>query len=81
MLHYVGHGLDEEKEDAGTVQGNTVLKLSKGTLSHCLLAVRVACQTLRQREDSAEDVPSFSRIVLAAGANHVLATEWDVDSR
>ena len=81
VLHYIGHGLDDNGEVNSAAPGDPVLKLSKGSLPHCRLAVLAACQTLRERESSAKDVPSFARIVLTAGAAHVLATQWDVDSR
>jgi tetratricopeptide (TPR) repeat protein len=81
VLHYVGHGLDEAPGPASGGEPDLVLKLSDSSLPHCRLVVLAACQTLREREESAEDVPSFARIVLAAGAGHVLATQWDVDSR
>jgi len=47
----------------------------------CRLAVLAACRTFDQRENIAEDVPSFTRILLQAGAKNVIATQWDVDSR
>ena len=80
-IHYVGHGLDDTP--GATVQNSLdlVLKLSPGLLSHTRLAVLAACQTLREREDTAVDDPSFARIMMAAGADNVLATQWDVDSR
>jgi CHAT domain-containing protein len=79
-VHYVGHGLDEAKP-LGPFEADPTLKLSAGVLPHTRLAVLAACRTLSEREDTATDVPSFARIVMAAGASHVLATQWDVDSR
>ena len=81
-IHYVGHGLEDNSSNAAPDPGDPPpLKLSPGVFPHTRLAVLAACQTLREREDTAADVPSFARIVLAAGAAHVLATNWDVDSR
>jgi tetratricopeptide (TPR) repeat protein len=82
VLHYVGHGIDDDAtEDVSPASGESVLNLSKGSLPHCRLAVLAACQTFHERETNARDVPSFARIVLSAGASNVLATQWDVDSR
>ena len=82
VIHYAGHGLEDEIPASATANpSDPILKLSTGTLPHTRLAVLAACQTLREREDTAADVPSFARIVMAAGASHVLATQWDVDSR
>jgi CHAT domain-containing protein len=80
-IHYVGHGLEDTPSQSEQNAGDPMLKLSIGTLPHTRLAVLAACQTLHEREDTAVDVPSFARIVMAAGATHVLATQWDVDSR
>jgi CHAT domain-containing protein len=80
-IHYVGHGLDDESSSAALSSPGPVLKLSAGVLPHTRLAVLAACQTLREREDTTADVPSFARVVMAAGAANVLATQWDVDSR
>lgn len=83
LVHYVGHGLNDGSE-GGTVpmaEEEPALTLSSGAIPRCRLAVLAACQTLREREESREDVPSFARVVMAAGAAHVLATQWDVDSR
>jgi CHAT domain-containing protein len=77
-IHYVGHGLDETTT---APEPDPTFELSAGVLPHTRLAVLAACQTLREREETATDVPSFARIVMAAGASHVLATQWDVDSR
>ena len=82
LIHYIGHGLDVTAASAAAGRrSTTVFDLSTGRLPHCILAVLAACQTVREREQSAEDVPSFANIILAAGASHVLATGWDVDSR
>jgi CHAT domain-containing protein len=35
---------------------------------------------VRETQETAQDVPSFARLVLGAGAGHVIATQWDVDS-
>ena len=80
VVHYVGHGLDDAPPQPVT-SPDPVLKLSNNSLPHCRLAVLAACQTLREREELAEDVPSFARIIRAAGAGNVLASQWDVDSR
>ena len=77
-IHYVGHGLDETSAPSGS---DPALELSAGMLPHTRLAVLAACRTLSEREETAVDVPSFARILMAAGASHVLATQWDVDSR
>ena len=81
LIHYVGHGLLERDTASTAVESPSAMNLSPGSLPHCRLAVLAACSTLAEREESAEDVPSFARIILAAGASHVLATQWDVDSR
>ena len=79
VLHYTGHGIEENKSTAPT--GLSSFVVSSGSLLHCRLAVLAACRTFDQRENIAEDVPSFARILLQAGARNVLATQWDVDSR
>jgi CHAT domain-containing protein len=81
VLHYVGHGLDEAAPASASDAGGPAFRLSAGVLPHTRLAVLAACNTLSEREEPAADVPSFARIVMAAGASHVLATQWDVDSR
>jgi CHAT domain-containing protein len=79
-VHYVGHGLDETATSTPS-EADPTLKLTAGVLPHTRLAVLAACNTLREREETSADVPSFARIVMAAGASHVLATQWDIDSR
>jgi hypothetical protein len=90
VVHYVGHGpedrLDARAEmRAGDPRGpaDHRFSLAPGSMLHCRLAVLAACRTLspREREFSAQDVSSFARVLLAAGASHVIATQWDVDSR
>jgi CHAT domain-containing protein len=76
ILHYTGHGLEEQ---AG--QGSrTAIALTPNSMPHCRLAVLAACRSMRETEDSAPEVTSFAHILLEAGANQVLATQWDVDS-
>jgi CHAT domain-containing protein len=79
ILHYTGHGL-QDNTDAGLSAAPSVV-LAHGSMLRCRLAVLAACQTFDQRESVMDDVPSFTRILLEAGATHVLATQWDVDSR
>jgi CHAT domain-containing protein len=79
VLHYTGHGLEETK--ATPPLGLSSFVVADGSTLRCRLAVLAACRTLDQRENLAEDVPSFARILLQAGAKNVLATQWDVDSR
>jgi CHAT domain-containing protein len=83
VVHYSGHGLEEEPSAAASTSAipADAFALAPGTLLHCRIAVLAACRTLREREETAEDVPSFADILLHAGASHVLATQWDVDSR
>jgi len=81
VVHYLGHGLDDAAQPAAANSADPILNLSGHSLAHCHLAVLAACQTLHEREEDSEDVPSFARIILAAGATHVLATQWDVDSQ
>jgi CHAT domain-containing protein len=79
VLHYTGHGIEENKSIAPPGQSSFVV--SGGSMLRCRLAVLAACRTFDQRENIAEDVPSFTRILLQAGAKNVIATQWDVDSR
>ena len=79
LLHYTGHGIEENKTAAPL--GLSTFVVGDGSMLRCRLAVLAACRTLDQRENFAEDVPSFARILLQAGAKNVLATQWDVDSR
>ena len=79
VLHYTGHGIEENKATAPS--GLSSFVVSSGSMLRCRLAVLAACRTLDQRENIAEDVPSFARILLQAGAKNVLASQWDVDSR
>ena len=79
VLHYTGHGIEENKSAAPP--GLSSFVVSSGSMLSCRLAVLAACRTFDQRENIAEDVPSFARILLQAGAKNVLATQWDVDSR
>jgi CHAT domain-containing protein len=79
LMHYTGHGLDENSMTHAPSLSSAVL--GKSSMLRCRIAVLAACRTLDQRNDSAENVASFSRILLDAGASHVLATQWDVDSR
>lgn len=79
LLHYTGHGLSTPGA-SGTKPAGT-FALEPHSLPHCRLAVLAACQSLHERENIGNDVPSFARILLRAGASHVLATQWDVDSR
>jgi hypothetical protein len=84
VLHYVGHGLEEEQPNsASPATAAHSFNLEPGSMPRCRLAVLAACRTLssREREFSAQDVSSFTRVLLAAGASHVVATLWDVDSR
>jgi len=81
LVHYAGHGVDEESIQQEPHVSESVMTIARGSLPHCRLAVLAACQTMRERESSAQNVPSVARIFMAAGANHVLATQWDVDSR
>jgi hypothetical protein len=79
VIHYTGHGLDElTTEHDPEPHPFTV---GERSLLRCHLAVLAACRTFDQRENLLEDVPSFARILLEAGARNVLATQWDVDSR
>lgn len=79
LMHYTGHGLDQGAEAHADSSSSAVL--GKGSMLRCRIAVLAACRTLDQTNESAENVASFSRILLNAGASHVLATQWDVDSR
>lgn len=82
LFHYTGHGLDEDAApgNADGPAAQPVFSLTRGSMVRCRLAVLAACRTLNKREEDAEDVPSFARTLLAAGAGHVLGTQWDVDS-
>ena len=79
VLHYTGHGLEETK--AAPPLGLSTFAVADESTLRCRLAVLAACRTLDQRENIAEDVPSFARLLLQAGAKNVVATQWDVDSR
>ena len=87
ILHYTGHGLEEEQpartgqgSDAALALGKTAIALTPNSMPHCRLAVLAACRSMRDTEDASPDVTSFAHILLEAGANQVLATQWDVDS-
>lgn len=79
LLHYTGHGLS--RSAAVSPSSGSSFALQNHSLPHCRLAVLAACESLHERESIGNDVPSFARILLRAGASHVLATQWDVDSR
>lgn len=80
LLHYTGHGLAVASIAKGS-SSSGAFALAPHTLPHCRLAVLAACESLHERETIGNDVPSFAGILLRAGASHVLATQWDVDSR
>jgi CHAT domain-containing protein len=81
LVHYAGHGVDENSNQQEAHVSGSVITIARGSLPHCRLAVLAACQTMRERESSAQNVPSVARVFMAAGASHVLATQWDVDSK
>jgi CHAT domain-containing protein len=82
LVHYSGHGLDEDAAGKLPEQqpGQAPVAIGPGTLKHCLIAVLSACRTLGEREDALEDDPSFERMVFSSGAAYVVGTRWDVDS-
>lgn len=79
VMHYTGHGLQELAPSSSRT--GTPAPLGRHSLLRCRLAVLAACRTLDQKNESAENTASFARVVLDAGASHVLASQWDVDSR
>jgi CHAT domain-containing protein len=87
ILHYTGHGLEEQQSaqaeqgsDTALALGKTAIALTPNSMPHCRLAVLAACRSMRDTEDASPEVTSFAHILLEAGANQVLATQWDVDS-
>ena len=83
MVHFAGHGLkpSDNSDPALVVAGGELLypdDIARLPLCHMRLVVLGACSTAGGRASS-EGPLSISRAFLAAGAQRVVATLWDID--
>jgi CHAT domain-containing protein/tetratricopeptide (TPR) repeat protein len=82
VFHFAGHAISSQQL-SGLLLSDAVLtasSLEKTSLSRMQLAVFSACDTEEDSAGGIADSDSLVRVFLSAGAGHVVASRWNVDS-
>jgi CHAT domain-containing protein len=88
VFHFSGHATSDgghrlllaSESTAGSITLSPA-SLASISMHHCRIAVLAACNTTASDPDQIEHLPDLSEAVLLAGANSVVASNWDVDDR
>jgi CHAT domain-containing protein len=82
VFHFAGHAISSQQL-SGLLLSDALLtasSLEKTSLSRMQLAVFSACDTEENSAGGVGDSDSLVRVFLSAGAGHVVASRWNVDS-